>query len=53
MAVYPSRNSITRKKLGKGVKVKTLTLASILQDRYADLVKVDVEGAEWLVTYTS
>jgi len=30
-------------------RVKTLTLASILKGQEADLVKVDVEGAEWLV----
>lgn len=30
------------------VRVKTLTLASILRDRCVDLVKVDVEGAELL-----
>lgn len=35
-------------KKGK-LKVKTLTLSQILRDCDADLVKVDVEGAEWLV----
>ena len=35
---------------GKGkIRVKTLTLMSVIQDRWTDLVKVDVEGAEWLV----
>lgn len=33
----------------ESINVKTLTLASILRDCIADLVKVDVEGAEWLV----
>ena len=31
------------------VNVKTLTLASILSGYWVDLVKVDVEGAEWVV----
>ena len=38
------------KNLGKGeILVRTRTLASIIQSNTADLVKVDVEGAEWLV----
>ena len=31
------------------IRVKTLTLASMLRSKTADLIKVDVEGAEWEV----
>ena len=31
------------------IQVKTLTLSSILKGQQADLIKVDTEGAEWLI----
>lgn len=34
---------------GETLRVQTQTLATILNKKQADLVKVDVEGAEWLV----
>lgn len=45
----PGTDRIVGALTGKKIKVQTQTLASILKDRSADLVKVDVEGAEWLV----
>jgi FkbM family methyltransferase len=45
----PGTDRIVGALTGKKFKVPTQTLATILNDRSADLVKVDVEGAEWLV----
>lgn len=45
----PGTERIVGELTGKRIRVPTQTLASILKGRTADLVKVDVEGAEWLV----
>jgi FkbM family methyltransferase len=45
----PGTDRIVGALTGKKITVPTQTLATILKDRSADLVKVDVEGAEWLV----
>lgn len=45
----PDAHSLTLPARHGELRVETLTLASILGTRTADLVKVDAEGAEWLV----
>lgn len=45
----PGANKVVGELTGRKITVETQTLATILRNRTADLVKVDVEGAEWLV----
>jgi len=42
-------HSLVRKMSDTTIRVKTITLTSLLKEKVADLVKVDVEGAEWRV----
>jgi FkbM family methyltransferase len=46
---HAGEHSIFRKQQSGGTKVQTRRLSSIIKEEQVDLVKVDVEGAEWLV----
>jgi len=46
---HAGEHSIFRKQQFGGRKVQTRRLSSIIRDEQVDLIKVDVEGAEWLV----
>ncbi|MDH5770420.1 MAG: FkbM family methyltransferase [Candidatus Bathyarchaeota archaeon] len=46
---HVGEHSIFRKQQFGGVKVQTRKLSSIIRDEQVDLIKMDVEGAEWSV----
>ncbi len=46
---WSSLIELSNRGLTRRIQVKILTLSTLLEDREADLIKVDTEGGEWLI----